>query len=98
LDHRRLTVVTLTSLPAPEVTQTPSSATDAELERLRLEVSQLRYALTSRATIEQAKGIVMTERHCTPGEAFGVLVRLSQNSNVPLRDVARALVYQQQRT
>ena len=40
----------------------------------------------------------MTERHCTPDEAFDVLVRLSQNSNVPLRDVARALVYQQQRT
>ena len=89
----------LTVLPAPELAQAPPpSAADSELERLRLEVSQLRSALTSRATIEQAKGIVMTERHCTPEEAFGVLVRLSQNSNVPLRDVARALVYQQQRT
>ena len=82
---------------ATEFTLAPSGA-DPELESLRLEVTQLRYALTSRATIEQAKGIVMAERHCTPQEAFDVLVRLSQDSNVPLRDVARALVYQQQRT
>lgn len=68
---------------------------DAELETLRGEVSQLRNALTSRATIDQAKGIIMAERHCTPEEAFEVLVKLSQNSNVPLRDVASTLVSQQ---
>lgn len=84
--------------PATEVTQVTPSGADPELESLRLEVSQLRHALTSRATIEQAKGIVMAERHCTPEEAFDVLVRLSQDSNVPLRDVARALVYREQRT
>jgi len=90
--------MTQTVDPALELTRAPASGADAELGALRLEVAQLRYALTSRATIEQAKGIVMSERHCTPDEAFDILVRLSQNSNVPLRDVARALVYQQQRT
>jgi AmiR/NasT family two-component response regulator len=84
--------------PAPKLTQTPPSPTDTEVESLRLEVSQLRYALTGRATIEQAKGIVMAERLCTPDQAFDVLVTMSQESNVPLRDVARALVYQHQRS
>jgi AmiR/NasT family two-component response regulator len=84
--------------PATELTQAPPSAEASELELLRLEVSQLRYALTGRATIDQAKGIIMTERRCSPDEAFGVLVKMSQDSNVPVRDVARALVYQQQRS
>jgi len=89
--------MTQIDVPATDLAEIPPSAGDSELESLRLEVSHLRYALTGRATIDQAKGIVMTERHCTPDEAFGVLVRMSQDSNVPLRDVARALVYQQQR-
>jgi AmiR/NasT family two-component response regulator len=84
--------------PATELTQAPPSVEASELESLRLEVSQLRYALTGRATIDQAKGIVMTERRCSPDEAFDVLVKMSQDSNVPVRDVARALVYQQQRS
>ena len=79
-----------------ELTEVPPSTAASEVESLRLEVQQLRYALTSRATIEQAKGILMADHHCTPDEAFDLLVALSQDSNVPLRDVARALVYQQQ--
>lgn len=52
---------------------------------------QLQEALVSRAVIEQAKGILMGQRRCTP-EAFAILKDLSQNSNRKLRDVARALV------
>lgn len=57
------------------------------------EVVNLRRALTSRAAIDQAKGIVMAERRCTPDEAFDVLRTLSQHANVRLADVALALVY-----
>ena len=46
-----------------------------------------------RATIDQAKGIVMAERRCTPEEAFEVLRTLSQRTNVRVADVALALVY-----
>lgn len=53
---------------------------------------QLETAMRSRAVIEQAKGILMGQRRCTAEEAFEVLVRLSQNSNRKLRDVAQALV------
>jgi hypothetical protein len=63
---------------------------------LAAEVVNLRRALTSRATIDQAKGIVMAERRCTPEEAFDVLRTLSQRANVRLADVALALVYKAQ--
>jgi hypothetical protein len=56
------------------------------------EVEQLRSALTSRAVIDQAKGILMVTQHCGPEDAFGLLVRASQSSNVKLRDVAQDLV------
>ena len=53
---------------------------------------QLRQAMEHRAVIEQAKGIIMSERRCTPEEAFTFLTRASQDSNRKLRDVAAALV------
>ena len=56
-------------------------------------VANLRRALTSRATIDQAKGIVMAELRCTPEDAFEALRTLSQHSNARLADVALALVY-----
>ena len=54
--------------------------------------AQMQEALASRAVIEQAKGIVMGSRRCTPDEAFGILRALSQESNTKLRVVAQALV------
>jgi GAF domain-containing protein len=55
---------------------------------------QLTEAMQSRATIEQAKGILMGTRRCTADEAFATLVQLSQQSHRKLHDVARALVEQ----
>jgi GAF domain-containing protein len=49
-------------------------------------------AMENRAVIEQAKGIIMGERRCTPDEAFAVLTKLSQDTNRKVRDVATALV------
>lgn len=67
-----------------------------QFQGLADEVLHLRRALSSRATIEQAKGIVMAERHCGPERAYGVLVHMSNQTNVRLADVAAALVYQAQ--
>jgi GAF domain-containing protein len=53
---------------------------------------QLRDALASRAEIEQAKGILVSEHRCSPDEAFTMLVEQSQRANRKLRDVARELV------
>jgi GAF domain-containing protein len=55
-------------------------------------VEQLQTAMESRAAIEQAKGILMGQRRCGPQEAFDILVKLSQDTNRKLRDVAQALV------
>ena len=52
----------------------------------------LQEAMRSRAVIEQAKGVVMAQEHCSSEEAFALLVRKSQKDNVKLREVAAALV------
>jgi GAF domain-containing protein len=63
-------------------------------ETTRALAEQLQTAMESRAVIEQAKGILMGQRRCSADEAFDILVRLSQQANRKLRDVAQALVDQ----
>jgi len=53
---------------------------------------QLGSAVASRAVIEQAKGIMMSQRHCSAEEAFLLLTRQSENQNVKMRVLAQALV------
>ncbi|MDT7589667.1 MAG: hypothetical protein QOE32_7217 [Pseudonocardiales bacterium] len=45
-------------------------------------------ALKSRQAIGQATGIVMERHNLTEREAFAQIVRISQNNNVKLRDMA----------
>lgn len=52
----------------------------------------LKTAMQSRASIEQAKGIMMASRRCGPDEAFMMLIGASQRSNVKLRVMADRLV------
>ena len=52
----------------------------------------LRAALSSRSIIDQAMGIVMSMQRCGPQEAFEVLRTVSQNRNIPLREIAAELV------
>lgn len=61
-------------------------------ESTRTLAEQLKTAMDSRAVIEQAKGVLMGQRRCTADEAFDILVKLSQQSNRKLREVAQALV------
>lgn len=58
---------------------------------------QMSEAMEYRAVIEQAKGILMGARRCTPEEAFSILRNLSNSSNRKLREVAAALVEEAQR-
>lgn len=55
---------------------------------------QMQEAMRGRAVIEQAKGIIMGERRCSPEEAFALLSKISQDTNRKVRDVAAALVAQ----
>jgi PAS domain-containing protein len=61
-------------------------------DELEAVAEQLRTALTSRATIDQAKGIVMARHGCDADEAFRLLAKISSNSNVKLREIAERLV------
>ncbi|MFS2168601.1 ANTAR domain-containing protein, partial [Variovorax sp. Varisp62] len=54
--------------------------------------AQLQLAMDSRATIEQAKGIIMATQRCTADQAFTVLTNLSQQRNFKLNQIAAALV------
>ncbi|MEV8437842.1 GAF and ANTAR domain-containing protein [Actinosynnema sp. NPDC051121] len=56
--------------------------------RARGQADQLRQALTSRAVIDQAKGVVMAVHRVRADEAFAMLVDRSQRENVKLRDFA----------
>jgi GAF domain-containing protein len=59
----------------------------------RTEMSaQLQDALASRAVIDQALGIVMSQRRCTADDAFEILRAISQNTNTRLHDVAGGMV------
>jgi GAF domain-containing protein len=53
---------------------------------------QFRRALASRDTIGQAKGMIMARYGVDAVQAFNVLRKLSQDSNVPLIDVAADLI------
>ncbi len=56
------------------------------------QAEQLQRALESRPLIEQAKGILMGQRRCSPEEAFAVLVAASQRENMKLRQIAQRVV------
>lgn len=54
-------------------------------------VEQLRAAVISRSTIDKAIGIIMAQNRCSAEDAFAILRRASQNSNVKLSAVAAAV-------
>ena len=58
----------------------------------RVRSEQLEAALTTRAEIEQAKGIIMSTMRCSADEAFEVMVKQSQRENRKLREVAAEIV------
>jgi AmiR/NasT family two-component response regulator len=61
-------------------------------ENTRDLAQNLDMAMQSRAVIEQAKGILMSQRRCDATEAFSLLAAASQRSNRKLRDIAQAIV------
>lgn len=46
----------------------------------------------SQPVIEQAKGILMAQGHCSADAAFEILRRASQRENVPVREIAARIV------
>ena len=58
----------------------------------RMLAEQLQYALNSRVTIEQAKGVLSERSGLDPDAAFSALRRYARNNNVRLADVATSVV------
>ena len=52
----------------------------------------MRLAMESRAVIEQAKGVLMAQRHVDADQAFEILREASQRYNRKLRDIALGIV------
>lgn len=69
-----------------------ASQVAATLFRHRDLADQLRIAMASRSTIDQAKGIIMVTSNCDADTAFALLVEQSQHENRKLREVAEELV------
>ena len=66
----------------------------AESERVRAlesEVEQLKAAMASRASIEQAKGILMLLTSCGEQVAFDLLAHISSHTHRKVRDVAQSI-------
>jgi GAF domain-containing protein len=60
--------------------------------RLTEQARNMRVAMDSRAVIEQAKGVLMAQRHVDADQAFDILREASQRYNRKLRDIAAGIV------
>jgi len=61
-------------------------------DRLAEHARNMRLAMESRAVIEQAKGVLMAQRHVGAEEAFEILREASQRYNRKLRDLALGII------
>lgn len=83
--------------PWPPVAGRGEQGLATALEQARREVCTLRAGLERRTIIGQAIGITMTRQGLTTDAALAHLVRLSQNSNVKVRDIAQMIVDEENR-
>lgn len=74
------------------VSPTVSAPDSVVVTGLQEEISQLRNRLASQPVIEQCKGMLMSAFGLTADDAFELMKSLSQNGNLKLREVARAIV------
>jgi ANTAR domain len=83
------------------ISQQPSTEVGLVLEilegssrvaQLEAEIAQLKDALARRQQIGVATGLLAQRFGVTPERAWSLLVRLSQNCHVKVRDIAQALI------
>jgi GAF domain-containing protein len=82
----RVTIAGLASLASAAITAALRHYDETTLS------DHLRTALSSRSVIDQAMGIIIGMQRCSPSEAFSSLRAVSQNRNIPLRQIATDLV------
>lgn len=72
-----------------------TDATGPEADRifqLEMEVGQLKEAVSSHATVDQAIGMLVAIGHVTPDEGWEVLREVSQHANIKLRNLAELML------
>jgi AmiR/NasT family two-component response regulator len=67
------------------------AALTAMVEEAERTIGQLRQAIVSRETVDQAKGVVMAAYRLDDAAAWALLSRISQDHNVTVVDLARAV-------
>ena len=65
--------------------------------RISSRSARLEALLASLPVIEQAKGVLMAGQGCDADQAFDLLCRAAQRSNLPVREVAEQIVTKAQR-
>ncbi|GHK05330.1 ANTAR domain-containing protein [Streptomyces sp. NPDC003753] len=71
----------------------PDTTSQAErIFQLEEEICQLKEAVTSHATVDQAIGMLVALGHVTPGQGWEVLREVSQHANIKLRNVAELIL------
>jgi GAF domain-containing protein len=78
-------------LDVAEVVAVAVANADAH-HQLGEQTRNMRLAMESRAVIEQAKGVLMAQRHVDADQAFEILREASQRYNRKLRDIALGIV------
>jgi hypothetical protein len=74
-----------------DITDGRAAHDDTVVEALQTELGQLRTAMASRATIEQAKGALMLLTSCSEQVAFELLAHMSSHTHRKVRDVATSI-------
>jgi ANTAR domain-containing protein len=64
----------------------------AQIAQLEAEITQLKDALAKRQQIGVATGLLAQRFGISPERAWSLLVRLSQNGHVKVRDIAQAMI------
>jgi ANTAR domain len=64
----------------------------SRVARLEAEIAQLKDALARRQELGVATGLLAQRFAITPERAWSLLVRLSQNCHIKVRDIARAMI------
>jgi hypothetical protein len=69
-----------------------SQDTSSRVVELEAEIAQLRDALARRQQIGVATGLLAQRFGISPDQAWALMVRLSQNGHVKVREIAKAVV------
>lgn len=81
--------MTTSRVSRPSLDGTRDDATNARLEQ---ENAQLRHAVDSHATVDQAIGVLTAIHQLPPGAGFDVLREVSQHTNTKLHTVAETVI------